>query len=270
MPPQPTPPFAPFLAAGRAWLFLDYDGTLAEFEPTPDVINPNTQVIRLLRRLVANPNFRVAITSGRRLGHTLALMPVAGLILAGTYGVELRTPEGEIEYSVAYDTLRPKLEQVKFEWERLITGRHGFYLEDKGFAVALHARFAAPDEASTVLASAQRIANGAVDHDQLKVLGGSRLVEVVPGNADKGKTVRYLWQRYPLSGAVPVYIGDDDKDEAGFQVVEDLGGMTILVARDERLSLAQYRLQSPEAVRSWVETLVNHLPAEEQTAKLCG
>jgi trehalose 6-phosphate phosphatase len=269
MPALSYPPIAPILTAGSAWLFLDYDGTLAEFELNPDVLNPNPQVVSLIRRLVANPNFRVAITSGRRLSHAHALVPVAGLILAGTYGAELRTPEGENEYPTDYDILRPILEQIKSNWEHLIVGRHGFYLEDKGFAVAIHARFAAPNEGETILATAQSIAEGAINHGDLKILGGNRFLEVAPSDADKGIAVRQLWQRYPLPGAVPVYIGDDDKDESGFRTVNELGGITILVAEVERPSLARYRLSSPESVRSWLDSVVEQMPTNStMTAEL--
>jgi trehalose 6-phosphate phosphatase len=261
MPSQLSPPIAPLLAAGSIWLFLDYDGTLAEFEPTPDILNPNPEVVALLKRLVSNPNFRVAITSGRRLSHTHALLPVPGLILAGTYGVELRTPEGESQYPDGYDGLRPALDQVKTGWEYLITGRSGFYLEDKGFAIALHARFAEAIEADLVIASARSLAENTINHNHLKILWGTRFLEVAPTDADKGKTVRYLWRRYPLPGAVPVYIGDDDKDESGFWVVNELGGMTIVVTEVERPTLARYRLNTPESVRGWLETLAEQMPS---------
>jgi hypothetical protein len=36
---------------------------------------------------------------------------------------------------------------VKPRWERLIADRDGFFLEDKGWALAIHARFAADGEA---------------------------------------------------------------------------------------------------------------------------
>ena len=38
------------LRADRLWLFLDYDGTLASFAPSPEVVAPDLQVIDLAAR----------------------------------------------------------------------------------------------------------------------------------------------------------------------------------------------------------------------------
>ena len=50
------------------FLFLDYDGTLAEFAPNPDIVLPDDELIQLLTRLKANPKVDLAVVSGRRLG----------------------------------------------------------------------------------------------------------------------------------------------------------------------------------------------------------
>ena len=133
--------------AERLRLFLDYDGTLADFAPTPEHVNPDPELVDLIGRLARHPRFRVAVVSGRRLGHVQKLVPVPGVLLAGTYGVELQTPEGERIDRLDYDRVRPTLDALKPRWAALIAGRQGFFLEDKGWALALHARFAAEDEA---------------------------------------------------------------------------------------------------------------------------
>ena len=55
--------------AERLWLFLDYDGTLADFAPTPEDIIPDKALIALIEDLVSQPDIRVTIISGRRLAH---------------------------------------------------------------------------------------------------------------------------------------------------------------------------------------------------------
>ena len=81
--------------APRLWLFLDYDGTLADFAPTPDHIQPDAALIDLITQLVQHPDLRVSIISGRRLSHIQQLLPIDDLMIAGTYGVELSTWRGE-------------------------------------------------------------------------------------------------------------------------------------------------------------------------------
>ena len=107
-------PLPPRLAeAERLWLFLDYDGTLADFAPTPEHVVPDPAVADLISRLARHPCFRVAVVSGRRLSHIQKLVPVPGILLAGTYGIELQTPEGVCIDRLDYDCLRPALAALK-------------------------------------------------------------------------------------------------------------------------------------------------------------
>jgi len=244
----------------RLRLFLDYDGTLADFAPTPEYVCPDPDLIGLIARLAQHPRFRVAVVSGRRLSHVQKLIPVPGVLLAGTYGIELQTPEGTRIDRLNYDRLRPTLERLKPQWKALIAGREGFFLEDKGWALALHARFSGEDEADQVLADARRLAanlTGGDDGRQFRLLGGHKFLELGPQLAHKGLTVAYLLDRYPWPGALPIYLGDDDKDEEAFGVIQAHGGTAIVVAAQARKTGADLRLESPEATRLWLETLLD-------------
>jgi trehalose 6-phosphate phosphatase len=239
-------------AAERVRLFLDYDGTLADFAPTPEHVDPDPEVVDLLGRLANHSRFQVSVVSGRRLGHVEKLVPVAGVLLAGTYGVELRLPDGKRVDRVSYAAVRPPLEAVKLRWAALINGRKGFFLEDKGWALALHARFAGEGEAEDVLKAA-RSAVDELSFDLFRVLGGHRFLEIGPQLAHKGRTVDHLLACYPWLGALTVYLGDDDKDEEAFDVVKAHAGITILVSREPRETRADGRLESPQAARRWLE-----------------
>lgn len=256
--------------AAGLWLFLDYDGTLAEFSPTPDHVVPDPQVIETVRQLVDESGsgsknggyqtmVRVSIVSGRRLAHIRTLLPMPGVLLAGTYGIEMHHPdEGDIN-RLKIETIQPVLDAIRPLWDKLVTGRQGFYLEDKGWALALHARFASDEEAEQVLSAAK----GILDHVGLgtdfRVLGGSKFLEVGPALANKGKTVGYLLDRFEWPGALPVFVGDDDKDEEAFAVIQDRGGIAVVVTAEARPSLARYRLDSPVDVRRWLQDLTLRL-----------
>ncbi|MFN2242312.1 MAG: trehalose-phosphatase [Anaerolineae bacterium] len=246
--------------ARRLWLFLDYDGTLAEFAPTPDYVEADPALVALIARLAQHPRFRVAVVSGRQLRQVQELVSVPGVWLAGTYGIELQTAEGERIDRLEFDRLRPTLDSLKPEWAALIVGREGFFLEDKGWAMALHARFAADDEAEQVLADARRLASAAIEGtgaQKFRLLGGHKFLEIGPRLAHKGLTVAYLLDHYPWSGALPLYLGDDDKDEEAFGVIKERGGVAVVVASEPRPSRADLRLGSPQAARCWLETLLD-------------
>ena len=245
--------------AERLWLFLDYDGTLADFAPTPEHVNPDPDLAVLIARLVQHPRFRVAVVSGRRLSHVQKLVSVPGVLLAGTYGIELQTPEGARIDRLDYDDLRPTLDALKPRWAALIAGREGFFLEDKGWALALHARFAAEDESDQVLADARHLADAAIDRAApglFRLLGGHKFLEIGPRLAHKGLTVAYLLDRYPWPGALPLYLGDDDKDEEAFGVIQARGGVAVVVASKPRETVADLRLESPQTARHWLEMLL--------------
>ncbi len=251
---------------GRLWLFLDYDGTLAGLAPTPDTILPDPELIDLLGRLAKYPDvLRVAILSGRKIRHIRKLLPIQGILEAGTYGIEFVTWQGEQVCLLDFVAARPFLDQLKQRWAKIIHGRPGYFLEDKEYSLAIHARFAPEVEARETLAWAEQAARQLIQPDTFHILGGDRFLEVAPRIADKGQSVSMLLRRFPWPGADIVYIGDDDKDEEAFKMVLENGGTPILVAAEPRESLARYRLEDPGEVRKWLEELVSLL--EEKALK---
>ncbi len=174
-----------------------------------------------------------------------------------------RRQNGEQINRVTYDVIRPTLDDLKPRWERLIADCDGFFLEDKGWALALHARFAAEDEAETILDEARHMATEVTSDVPFRLLGGHKFLEIGPRLAHKGHTVEYLLEHYPWPGALPVYVGDDDKDEEAFGVIKAHGGIAILVARGPRSTKADCRLESPRDVRRWLGTLHRELIAQD-------
>jgi trehalose-phosphatase len=244
------------------WLFLDYDGTLAEFKRTPEDNTPVPQVVQLLKRLASKSAVRLTVLSGRKLADVRSLLPVPGIYLAGTYGVELQIPAGDQIQRANYDEIRPFLEKVKPKWIEILGNREGFFLEDKGFALALHARFSKEEEAKEVLALAREFVDRNLPEEQFRILGGHKFLEIAPLIAHKGETVFYLLDKYPLPGAQLLYIGDDEKDEEAFEAIHARGGIAVKVAsRSQRgiRSEADYVLSSPNAVTAWLETLYTRL-----------
>lgn len=247
------------LEAQHLWLFLDYDGTLADFAPTPDYIYPNPEIITLVERLTRKSNIRATILSGRRLQHVRSLLPISGIFLAGTYGIELLTPAGETIQRVPYDVIRPSLETIKPQWAQIIGERVGFFLEDKGWALAIHARFADDTEAEQVLTQAMQSVSVEILEDQFRILGGHKFLEIAPQSASKKATVAYLLEQYPPQGAHIIYIGDDDKDEEAFSLIHAHQGVAIKVLQPSQAGSpteSDLFFESPTETLHWLETLL--------------
>jgi trehalose-phosphatase len=243
--------------APKLCIFLDYDGTLAEFAPTPGEIHPDLELIALLERLKNHKHLQVAIISGRRLSHIRALIPIPGITLAGTYGIELLDQSGTQINRVDFETIRPPLKRIKPYWLELIRPYRDFYLEDKGWSLALHAKFVDQEIAEEILNQARKVIDRAnLSNSLFRILGGHKFLEVAPRLANKGLTVRYLISKYPLEGALPIYIGDDDKDEEAFEVVIQNNGIPMKVCSRSSDTKAQLRLDSPKMVRRFLVSLL--------------
>ncbi len=242
----------------RLWLFLDYDGTLADFAPTPNIVSPDPDLVALLDQLARLPHLRLTVISGRPLALLRSLLPLsAGILMAGSYGLEIQTAAGARLDRLSLDQIRSPLEELKPLWETLIANHNGYYLEDKGWTIALHARYAPDEEAEIILASAHGLIPPSIRNGQYRILTGHKFLEVGPAAAHKGLTVDYLleWEPWPHAGLI--YAGDDIRDEEAFGHVQVHKGLTILVAPEERPTLAQCRLPNPAALRAWLRTFLS-------------
>jgi trehalose-6-phosphatase len=78
--------------------------------------------------------------------------------------------------------------------------------------------------------------------------------------------VDYLLEQYWWPGALPLYLGDDDKDEEAFGVIKARGGIAVVVTSEPRESQADFRLPTPWAARRWLETLLPSDPVRVSTS----
>lgn len=246
-------------AASQLWLFLDYDGTLADFAPTPAHVKPNSRVVGMLEKLVQRAGTRLTIISGRRLADVRQLIPIKNVLIAGSYGVEILTAEGELINRAQFGRVRPTLDSIKPAWQQLIGDSDGFFLEDKGWTVALHARRAEESKAEAVLKQAKRLAASKLPPTGFKMVGGYKFLEIAPLAAEKRETVDYLIEKFPLPEAQLVYIGDDEKDEEAFAAIHARGGIAVKVREASTADLptsADIIFDSPRVTLGWLRQLV--------------
>src|SRR5574340_1545779 len=235
--------------ARKVRLFMDYDGTLADFAPSPDFIQSDPALIEILKRLVRQHKYLPVVISGRSLQHLKELLPMKGLFLAGTYGLEIEQPDGSHSTAVELDQVRPVMADLLPKWQALMDGQVGFHLEDKGWALAMHARFATLDDANRVLDAAQQEIEKLAPGPDYAVERRERFLEIVPAKANKRRSVGRILAQHTPAGALPIYMGDDMNDESAFEAVLAAGGLCVRVSRDEVNTRAQYRLTGPVEVR---------------------
>lgn len=241
---------------GHLTLFLDYDGTLVPIAPTPAEAIPDPPIIALLTRLGEARSIRAVILSGRPLDDLRQMLPLSGLILGGLYGLEMQLGDQTILREPRRAAHRRSLDQIRGRWSKLTTGLNGFLLEDKGQAVALHARWADARQARQVLAAARSAATDLADVRSFCLLEGERYLEIAPRNADKGAAADWLLRRYPIRRDLAVAFGDDNKDELVFAAVQKRGGFAVGVGHRYALPHVDARLESPEITRSWLDSFI--------------
>ena len=233
-------------------LYLDYDGTLADFVKTPDIILVEENLVDLIAQIHRLPGVFIAVISGRTLAHIQKLLPIPGLLKCGTYGIETQYPDGQISRRMSLSQVRPKIMQLQPLWQQLINGKRGYFLENKDWALALHARFADEREQREVLAQALDIADDFLHNDTFTLLGGERFLEYAPRAANKSRTVERIQTHMTPKGAFTIYFGDDDKDEEAFKAVHKYRGYAVRVTPKTTVTHADFRVDKPAQVRSWL------------------
>ena len=245
------------LAGKRPVVFLDYDGTL-----TPIVERPELAVLAPeIRAIVENLARRcpVAVVSGRDRPDVEKLVGVSGLVIAGSHGFDIASPDGrsiQNEIGAEFgDVIRDVTQRVQSELE----GVSGSLVEPKRSSVAVHYRLVAEDEVSKIKAVVDAIL---ADHDNLRVTPGKKVWEIQPKiDWNKGKAVLWLLKALALDtpDVVPFYFGDDVTDEDAFEALKGRGIGVYVGHPDDvearRETVADYVLSSPDEVGTFLDGL---------------
>ena len=225
-------------------VLLDFDGTLVDLVDRPDAVVVDPALAALIRRLRSTFTGRVALVSGRSVAQLEAMLgeAVDDVALVGSHGAEVRMgPRHE-------QPDRPQaLTSAEESIRTAFAGRDGVVVEVKSLGVAVHYRMA-PDAETAARALVQRLAS---EHG-LAVQEGKMMVELRTAGHDKGSGIAALMRQAPFAGSVPVFVGDDVTDEAGFAMARALGGFGVLVG-PARATAARFRLDNVAAVRAWLE-----------------
>jgi len=236
-------------------VFVDLDGTIFEFAPTPDAVRVDAQLPQLLRNLGAALDGALAVISGRPLSTIDELLQWPQVVAAGQHGAELRVGAGAIEHAAidaaALDAARtllharpPRANDVR--------------IEDKDIALSVHYReFPSAEPYARELAAAALQAAG----PGFELQHGAFVIELKSTRVDKGRALATLMTRAPFSGRQPWVLGDDYADEHAFAVAQSLGGTGVMVGMRTD-SVAHYCLADPRAACSWLTQLLRRNEAK--------
>ncbi len=205
-------------------LVLDFDGVLAPIIEDPTASAMPDQVAAALGRL-AGPLGLLAVISGRPLDFLAARVPVVGVMLLGSYGIEqIRDGERQVDPEAA-TWLGPVRDAARTLSDRL-AGLPGIRIEDKPASVAVHWR-QAPDRAAAA-AGVHRVIAEVEARTGLRAEPGKLVEELRPPVAmDKGAAISALLAARKL--AAVAYAGDDLGDVPALRAVREAGGYALVV-----------------------------------------
>lgn len=229
----------------RPALFLDMDGVLAPFAPTPEAVVPTARRTAVLRLLDERLEGRMAIISGRSLSEIDRISDTSARSASGVHGLERRRRDGSLQSVEA----APGVRDAVAAFTAFAASRPGVIVEDKGVSAGLHYR-QAPQFTAEAVALADRLAAAT----GLALQPGDMVLELKTPGASKGTAVTAFMAEPPFAGATPIMLGDDLTDEDGFRAAAALGGFGVLVG-PERETAASWRLDGVEAVLDWLEAV---------------
>jgi trehalose 6-phosphate phosphatase len=247
------------LAGRRPAVFLDYDGTL-----TPIVDRPEDALISAEMREVVRALARrcpVCVVSGRDRAIVQRLMGIDDLVVAGSHGFDIWSPQVDAVEHQAAPQSDGLLERVRSRLAESVEPIEGARVECKKVSIAVHYRLVAEPDRHRVGAAVDALL--AEHRHGLKVTPGKMVYELQPKvDWDKGKAVLHLLAALGLDGndVMPLYLGDDLTDEDAFAVLAGWG-IGILVADPAdpevagRRTSASYALRSTPEVQRFLEAL---------------
>jgi trehalose 6-phosphate synthase/phosphatase len=234
----------------RIALLTDYDGTLTPIVSDPDVAVLGDEMRLQLRKIATL--MPVAIVSGRSRGKIESFVRLPEVWVAGAHGFDISGPEGSGIIFRPAEEYREALRVAAAELRVVLATIPGALVEDNDFAVSVHYRNVADDDAAAVDAAVE---GALVAQPTLQRFPGKMVVELRPKvEWNKGKAVEFILQQLELEAGgpiFPIYLGDDVSDEDAFAVLRQRGGLGILVSEGMAAmeqTAAAYRLSSPRAV----------------------
>jgi trehalose 6-phosphate phosphatase len=222
----------------RVVIFLDFDGTLVDIAPRPELVRLRPAARRILQRLAFHPRATLVVVSGRRRSELLEHIGIRGMHYFGLYGWE-RNAKCALPAK-----LRAALKRAHVRLTQGLRAHPAVWIENKRSTLSIHLL--------DVSAADQKLLRPKI-RAWLKPFGrvlrfeeNIRDVEVLPRSIPgKGLAVRKFLAQPAFRNALPFYFGDDFSDESGFAAVRR--GISVHVGK-RRATCARYNVRKPAEV----------------------
>lgn len=237
------------LSGERKALFLDYDGTLAEFRKRPEDAVPTGALGHLLFLLGRRRDLEVFLVGGRSREEMERWFSGYRLHLVAEHGYCWRDRDSRRWVRLAPDADLSWKEQIR-DYLKLYAGlTPGAFLEEKTASLVWHYAAADPEfglwKAHQLVSELQEM----LSNLPVEIRHGRQIVEVGSMHVSKGAAVVRLMAEKNLDAVLCA--GDDETDETMFRLSDArIASVRIGQAGD---TAAGFRIQSPHAFRVFLE-----------------
>lgn len=209
----------------KIFFFFDYDGVLVPIQKNPNMAYLSKVTKKKLIKLINNKLFKIALVSGRTVDTLKKLTKLNNkkTIFIGSHGLEFLYMGKASFFSKQTISITNKMRLKALKKAKSIA--NGF-LEHKPFTFTYHIRDLRKINLVKKLSKTMKqfLKENKLDN-QLKILEGKDIIEVLPLEVSKGKAVEQIIERFPDYSYI--YFGDDITDISAFKIVNKYKGISV-------------------------------------------
>ena len=239
------------------FLFLDFDGTISEIVRDPADARAVPGVVELISEL--GHRMPVCIITGRDTEVIRKFINLSHVYYAACHGFEITGPS-ELHYELTEArNMIPEFDKAQSFLSRKLGEYSGIIIERKKFGLAFHYRMISSPEVREKIITT--VSDYCREHPTFKLRPGEEVIELLPNlKWHKGKALLKLYDVLELSKKdfPPLYFGDGKTDEDAFRELINWG-ISILVSREGRPTLAHYKLETPSETKNVLREIKTYL-----------
>jgi trehalose 6-phosphate synthase/phosphatase len=227
-----------FRNATNRLVLLDYDGTLVNYVPLPELATLPDHIFDILFELHDDPFTRIFIITGRGYRDIDKLFDHTPINIIAEHGAMIK--EGGKWKTEIADNASWKNPVIEI-FDQFTGVCPGSFIEEKLYSIAWHYRNADPDMAHIFSREIVSLLKKLPHSGNLKILDGKKVVEVLTKHTGKGLAVERLYEKNNYDFVLS--IGDDVTDEEMFEfLLHHSNAITIKVG--EGTTYARYKINS--------------------------
>jgi trehalose 6-phosphate synthase/phosphatase len=236
--------------AEKRILFLDYDGTLVNYEKNPQKAMPDEELYDILDTLSNKKETEIVLVTGRSKSTFDEWFSSKNYTLIAEHGIWLK--EAHKDWVC--------LEELPHsdEWKELVLPVVQFYtdrtpaslIEEKNHSISWHYRNSDPDLANSRVMELKEELSSLIPNLNLEIIEGNKVLEIKVSTFNKGKAAMNYLRRHHFDFVLAV--GDDYSDE---YLYEELPRSAFTIKAGINKTLAKYHLGSFQEVRDLLKRL---------------